>query len=265
MIPRVNTDRGWRWLALVALVANVAFNYISEKAVIGRGIAEVSDKYASLFTPADYAFSIWGVIYAALLIYAVYQLLPRQRENEVYDKLARPFVVSNILAMLWIVAFRMEYLAVSVVVIIALLITTLRLYIIARDAVLRLYQSHWLSVPFSLFAGWLSVATIACISAWLVSMSWQGSASIQVFLATGMIIAAGLLSLYVAFRCGDIVFPMPVAWAIVAIFIARQGDSKASAIIALAMGILQIIWITTTGLRQMSQRQMYRTWSRFSY
>lgn len=265
MIPRVNTNRGWRWLALIALVTNVTFNYISEKVVIGRGIAEVSDKYASLFTPADYAFSIWGVIYLALLIYAVYQLLPGQRENDLYDKLARPFVVANVLAMLWIVAFRLEYLLVSVVVIVALLVTTLRLYIIARDGVLRTYQSNWLSVPFSLFASWLSVATIACISSWLVSMSWQGSASTQLILATVMILAAALISLYVAYRCGDIVFPMPVAWAIVAIFVARQDDSKAIALIAGAIGILQLIWITTTGLRQLSQRQVYRTWSRFSY
>jgi len=270
----MHTERGWRWLALIALVINVAFNYISEKVVIGKGIAEVSDKYATLFTPADYAFSIWGVIYSALLIYAVYQLLPAQRENDVYDKLAKPFALSNILAMAWIIVFRLEFLFVSVIVIIALLVTVLRLYVIARSAVLRDFQSNWLSVPFSLFAGWLCVATIAGISAWLVSMGWQGQAFTQTVFAVVMIVVASALSIYVAFRCGDIVFPVPVAWAIIAIFIARQDDSKMAGIVALMTGSLLLIWIAAAGVRQVLVKHHlknpylkphYRTWSRLSY
>ena len=40
----------------------------------GHTVGELSDKYANLFTPAGYAFAIWGLIFLGLLVLVGSQL-----------------------------------------------------------------------------------------------------------------------------------------------------------------------------------------------
>jgi hypothetical protein len=111
------TERRWRWLAVFVVIANIAFNYVSQSLPIGGGaIEDISAKHASLFTPAGYAFAIWGLIYLATLVYAVHQLLPSQRSNYTHDLMVRPLILLNVLATSWIVVFRFELIAFSAAV-----------------------------------------------------------------------------------------------------------------------------------------------------
>lgn len=236
-----------RWLALGAIVANVGWNAVVERLSFGRGtIAEVTARHTNLFVPAGYAFSIWGIIYLAFLAYGVYQVAPAQRENATLDRLAAPTALAHLLASAWIVTYKLELLASSVAVMVVLLATAFVGYARARAA-----TPAALRIPFALLASWLSVATIANVSVWLVSLGWRGAPLGPVGSTVVMLGLAAALAVYAGLRLGDAVFPVVVAWATVAIAVARWGDQRAvalSALVATALALAAAIGARVRGV-----------------
>jgi hypothetical protein len=256
MIHRRLPADGWRLIALIAVFFNVLFNYISLTDVFGlSSLEDVAHRYSSLFTPHDYAFSIWGVIYFAFIVYAVYQATPLRSEDPLCRNIAKPFAIVNLLAVAWIVAFRMQLMWVSAGIIVLMLGLSIFMLVLSRDAVLRDEYSNWVSVPFSLLAGWLSVATISNFSTVFVYMGWQGPVMTQVIITIVMILLLGLIGIYVCARCRDFVFPMVIAWACVAIAVSRSADFPYVSAVALATAVMPLVWIATTVLRRISYRR----------
>src|SRR5690242_10072648 len=92
---------------LVAAIVTVIYNGISQAIPIGgQTSADVSNRYPTFFTPANYAFAIWGVIYLLILGYAIYQALPAQRENPNARKTGWLFVLTCALNCVWITLFQ---------------------------------------------------------------------------------------------------------------------------------------------------------------
>jgi hypothetical protein len=241
--------------ALIAVMVNVLFNYVSINTLPLASMEEVSHRFSSLFTPHDYAFSIWGIIYFSFVVYGIYQAMPSRSNDPLYRLIAKPFAIVNLLATVWIIVFRMQLMWLSAGLIVVMLALSIYMLILSRDAVLRDEYSNWVSVPFSLLAGWLSVATIANISTVLVYMGWQGTVLSQVIITIAMIFIATLIGIYVCARCKDFVFPMVVAWACVAIFVSRSNDFPYLAAVALATAVMPPIWIATTMLRRITYRR----------
>ncbi len=108
----------WQGVIVAAVLATIIMNALANIIPFnGQQTGEVSDKYPVLFVPAGYVFSIWGLIYAGLIAYAVFQALPSQRMNPRLAKI-RPWVLVNLTAnSIWLVLFHFELLAVSAVVI----------------------------------------------------------------------------------------------------------------------------------------------------
>lgn len=267
MITRLRRrpDESWRWLALLSVLISMFFIYLSQGMLATLPtIEQVSDKYPTMFAPADYAFSIWGAIYLSMLIYAIYQLMPSQRDEILFDRLAKPLIVVNLLAIAWVVSFRFELISVSVLVLVAMLAASVIMLERVRDEVLRGDCSNWVSVPFSLLSGWLSVATIANFAVLFVSLELQGSQLVQSILTILMITVASLIGVIVCFRCRDFIFPAVIMWACVAIFFARQTDYLYMGAVALVGAALPAIWIATTLIRRISYRR-HRLWGNKLY
>lgn len=236
--------RALRWVTLVAILFNVSFNFISERLyTFGENIKEVTEKYNSLFTPAGYAFSIWGVIYLSFIAYGIYQLMPSQRHIKLHDELSLPLIFSNVLTSVWVVIFRHDLIALSVVTMLLTLIVGLMMYTRARAAVLKEGFHRWISVPFSLFAGWISVASIANISIWLSSRGWKGGGWGEITWTIIMVIVAGVLGVLVSYRFRDLIYPLVVAWACVAIFVARNPEYSTISMIAMGAAITLVVAI----------------------
>lgn len=256
---RRRPDESWRWMALLSVLTSIFFIYLSQD-MLGMlpTVAEISAKYPTMFTPASYAFSIWGAIYLSMLVYAIFQLMPAQRDEILFDRLAKPFIVVNLLAVVWILAFRFEFILVSAFVIVAMLIASLMMLERVRDEVLRGDCSNWVSVPFSLLSGWLSVATISNVAIFFVAYGLAGSQLTQSVLTVLMILIASLLAVMVCFRCRDFIYPGVIMWACVAIFFARQHDYLYMGAVALLGAALPAIWIITAVIRRISYR--HRVW-----
>lgn len=237
------SNRALRWIALLSVVINIAFNYFYPYLPLGISrMNEISDKYESRFSPAGYAFSIWGVIYLSFIIYAIAQLLPAHRNDKVYDRIAPFFALVNILAAVWVYVFGSDMIGASVVIIAAMVLVGSFAFGLAKDEYLHHNGSFWLTVPFSLFQGWITVAAIADLSVFLISRGWEGN----IFGATTwvplMLAAAFLMAVVVSIAFRDFIYPLVVAWATIAIWAANRSYEDAVGKIALGCGVVLLLW-----------------------
>jgi hypothetical protein len=223
-----------RWLCLLVILANVAFNYIYQTALQVPTMRTVSDKYESLFTPAGYAFSIWGIIYLAFIVFGIVAVLPKNRANTVYDRLCPALLLVNLAGSVWIYLFTAQRLTASVAVICLMLLFGIYLFVQSNRAVNN-GQPALLTVPFSLFLGWISVATIACMATWLVSVGWQGGSLGAQLWTQLMLAAAGLVALLAVVRYNTVLLPLVVAWATLAVYRKQAGSNDAVAFTALGV------------------------------
>jgi tryptophan-rich sensory protein len=214
-------------LVLVAVISTIVFNGLSQTIPIGNQTsAEVSNRYSTYFTPANYAFAIWGVIYLLLIGYGVYQALPSQRENPKAIKIAWLFILSCILNCVWIVLFQTDQLVISVMVIIAFLLTLAAIYVrlgIGREQVSN--ADRWfLQLPFSVYLGWVSVATIANVAVLGVSQGWGDLFGIPASTwAAIMLVVATVVGLIMAITRRDVGYVLVFVWAFTAIINKQSG------------------------------------------
>ena len=152
---------------LVAFAVVILLNVLSNALPINdQTMPEISAKYPSLFTPAGFTFSIWGVIYLTLLIFVVWQALPTQRSNAKVAGISKYFQVNCLMNAVWIVVWHYDLLALSFVVMLVILTTLILIYrsLIATIDTAPFVEHLVLYLPFSLYTGWITLATIANLS-----------------------------------------------------------------------------------------------------
>jgi hypothetical protein len=239
-----------RWTALFTVLLNILLNYYSNiNPLNGKTIGEVSNGYDSLFTPAGYAFSIWGLIYLSFMIYVVVQLLPSQKSKEVYDHLSIPLILTSLLSIAWVVVFSFELLAWSVIIIFAMLVTALVLFMRSRKWARNHHSDKLVTVPFGLYAGWLTVASMAATSLWLYSLGWRGGALGEPAWAVVLLIVALIAGIIVSWKLENIVYSLVIIWATIAIWFARKEDYIMIANTALFVAGLLVLWSIVYGLK----------------
>lgn len=230
-----------RALALATIVGNVAFNYLYVRWGLGPPMDEVSARYATAFTPANYAFAIWGLIYTAFVVYGVQSLRIAQQREPAYDAIALPLIAANLLGTAWILAYTRGYLTLAVALILAsalagaLMFTRAARYAPARN-------SRWLRLPFAVYYGWITVATLACIAQWVQARGWIAPGGGEVALSIGFLVAAGVAAVAVAERYREPLYPATIAWAAFAIHVAQRHEQPAVAWTALAVAIATAIF-----------------------
>lgn len=221
----------------------------------GRDIAEVSRRYQNLFTPAPYAFAIWGLIYGAFLAYCVVALLPSRRTMAIYDRLAAPLMLGNVLAALWVAVFRQAWMVASVAILAAVLVCAVVMLRRASAAVEAGKARFAITIPFALFAGWICVATIADVAATLVAYGWRGGVlQPGQWTAVMLAVATGLgLSLGVGFR--QFLVPAVVAWATAAIWVADRNLDRTAMLAAAIATVVCTAAAIVLALRRATTRR----------
>ncbi|HEX8329968.1 MAG TPA: hypothetical protein VF629_20695 [Hymenobacter sp.] len=212
----------WRWIAALAIFGNIYLNYYSNTHPFqGQTMGQVSAKYPTLLTPAGYAFSIWGLIFLSLAVYAVWQLLPAQRASSLPDAVAKPLTLANLATGTWVVLFAYELILPSVGVMLLILACLMVAYGRVRRRIGAGAAPKLAGVPFSLFLGWISVATVINVTIGIHELGWQTAQGISVVLTLGLFFVVVVLALIISRVFHDMVFPMVLAWALVAIWVVR--------------------------------------------
>jgi len=223
--------RGLRVVAAVAFVVMVTVNALANILPInGQTSGEVSDKYANLFAPAGFTFAIWSVIYLLLAAYTVYQLVglkgKSQLKPEVLNRVTPHYIASSLLNAVWIFAWHYEVIWLSVILIAGILFTLIRINTILDEN--KKYTSRerlLVRAPFSVYFGWITVATIANVTTWLVSVKWDGWGWNAEQWTVTMLTVGVLIALATMYRFRDVLYGLVIIWAYVGILAKHLMDS----------------------------------------
>ena len=185
----------------------------------GQNTGEISDRFEVLFVPAGYVFSIWGLIYIGWIAFTIFQLQPSQKENPRLRRLGYLFALSNLANAAWLFCWHYNLFGLSVLVMLALLGLLIASYLrldVNRAQVPRI--EYWsVDILFSVYLGWITVATVANITDWLYFIGWDGfGISAQVW-AVIMLVVASLLGLAMALTRNDAGYLSVLVWAFIGI------------------------------------------------
>jgi hypothetical protein len=212
------------WINGLLLLMTLAINTMG---AIGRinnmSQKKISDMYQTLITPAPFTFSIWSIIYT-LLIIAIISMIVRKKDaytREAIEAVSPLFWVSCALNSIWIVSFSYDLIGLSTIFI--FLLTATLVLIIQALGKIQTQKSVLLPITFGLYAGWLTIATVVNVAAWLVKIEWNGfGISPEIWSSITLLVAIALTA-FVTFKIRNSVFPLPIAWAYYGIFRSLDG------------------------------------------
>lgn len=244
-----------RVLNAVALLVTVAVNGLANALPLNDlTTGEISDRFEVYFVPAGYVFSIWGVIYLALIGFVVFQLLPAQRDNPRVARIGLWFVVSCAANVAWLFLWHYLRFSLTLLAMVLLLISLIVIYLrldIGRRPVPT--AERWLvDLPFSLYLGWITVATIANVTSLLHSVGWGGwGISPQVW-AVIMLAAAAVIASIVSLTRGDVVYLLVILWALAGIAVKHAGTPLVATTAWLAAAVVAVMTVVgaLTGRRR---------------
>lgn len=230
----------WPVAVVATYVGMIAVNALANiLPLFGRNTGEISDRYPSLFTPAAYTFSIWGVVYLLLAAFVVYQALPAKRADASLSTLRPLFVLSCVLNALWLVSWHALWIPVSQVLMVALLLSLIALY--RRGGLWRgkatAARFVLVELPFSVYLGWISVATIANTAIFLLDLGFDGGTAAP--LLTVLVIAVGaLLGVYGTISRRDWAFALAIGWGLAGVAVAQTGGVQLAATVCAGLVVL---------------------------
>lgn len=239
-----------QFLVAIATSVTVFVNYLGGTGRINnRPPAFVSDKYPTLLTPADYAFGIWSLIYGGLIIFSLYQALPSQKDNPRFAKIRSLYIVNCAANCAWIYLWSYELIGWSLAAIIVMLGT-----LILINANLKNKNSPaetWTTrVPFGLYFGWITVATILNFAIALSAYGVTTSILTTKILAIILVVTATILGIVIRLKLSAAAYALAIAWGLTAI--AVQHNTETALIISTAFGVIALLLAAIFPLTQIT-------------
>ncbi|HER10097.1 MAG TPA: tryptophan-rich sensory protein [Bacteroides sp.] len=242
---------------LLVIVAVIAWNYVANTGLInGNSVGSVSAQLYNLFTPAGYAFSIWGLIYLGLLAHGIFQVKRAffdKKDDEFILQIGPWLIIANLANAAWIWFWLNEQTGISVfmiiLILISLLIIVIRLNMERWDAPAPMIVWTWW--PISLYSGWITVATVANITAYLAKIEWQALFS-DVKWTMILIMVATIINLLMILFRNMREFAAVGVWAILAIAVRHWGEIPVLQWTALICTILMLLAIFIHAYRNLS-------------
>lgn len=244
----------------VALV--IFINYLSVAVSInGNDVGSLSAEYDNLFTPAGYAFSIWGIIFLGLVAYSVNEILETFKSKDQFEftRKAGPwFYIANLMNVLWVIIWLYEITWLSVIIMLVLLFSLVKIILNTDmerwDAPLGHIALRWW--PICIYSGWIAVATIANVSAYLAKLGWDGAIMSEAAWASTMIIVAAMLNLFMIITRNMREFALVGVWALTAIYV-RQAEPTV-ALVALISAVILAIAISVHAILNIGSNPFFK-------
>ena len=225
-----------RYINILFFAVMIVMNYLANALPLnGKTTGAVSDALSNLFAPAGVTFSIWGVIYLLLLVFCVTQFT--SSNQAIISRIGWLFAVSCIFNAVWIVTWHYGRLPLSVIIMLGLLVSLIWINIIVKDLPFGLIKA-----AFGIYLGWICIATIANVTALLVSYNWNGFGISGETWTIIMIIVGALITAVTLWRLNNPFIGLSVVWAFTGIMIKRQVDYRIIFIVAaVAMGVVAVL------------------------
>lgn len=222
----------------------------------------LSDQYPNLFVPAGLTFSIWGLIYLLLAVFCVYSLVSALRpgnKSSFIGSIGCWFFLSCLANMGWIFAWHYEVLPLSMVLMVLLLASLLAVYLrlsIGKPGAANM-ERYLVHLPFSVYLGWITIATIANATALLVAARWDAFGLGNQFWAVAVILVGIAVALAVLFQRRDVFFALVVDWALLGILIKRLSADAAPYYSVITATMAGLVLVSLAIIFQFARRRAY--------
>lgn len=231
-------------LNLLFFAGMVVVNYLANALPInGKTTGQLSDNFPNLFVPAGITFSIWGIIYILLLVFCVIQF---NGSNQLtLARIGWLFIISCVLNGLWIFTWHYGRVGLSVLIMLGLLATLVFVNYHFKDL-----QTGWIKATFGIYLGWICIATIANVTALMVTINWNGfGLSAEIWSVVMIVIGAIIVSVAI-FRFNNPYIGLSVVWAFIGIVLKRQADFRSIAILAILAALAVAIVVVLQFFRK---------------
>ena len=232
----------------ITLVVMLIANFMAGSGMfISKTVGDVSNKYDTPFAPAGYAFSIWSFIFLMCIAFCIHQwrLLKRGDTKRYISRTGAWFTISNLANILWLICWLNEWLGLSVIAIVLLLVClcmlTVRLQLEVNDEPAGTILFVWWPIAF--YLGWIMVATIACVAAWLVSTGFKGGGIGEETWTIAMIAVAASIFLYLLKTRNLRETSAVGVWAFIAIAVKQWQQHQAVSVAAIIASIILLVAI----------------------
>lgn len=229
-----------QFFVIVTFAGMVSVNALANALPInGLQTGQISDSLPIYFVPAGYVFSIWGLIYLALGAFTVYQALPSQRQNPVARRIGVWFILSNIVNGAWIFAWHyLQFpLSLALMVILLALLIVIYLRLNPTRASAPALEKWVMYVPFSIYLGWITVATIANASGVLYNVGWDGFGIAPQTWAVIMLVVGGALASFITLTRREVAYTLVIIWAFIGIIVKQISVQE----IVIAAGVMTAV------------------------
>ncbi len=240
---------------LTAACIAIGASFLQATGALGLTPAEFADAGASTVRAASYAFAIWwGLIYAGLLIYAAYQLVPGWADDTVLRRLGWPSALSMLAIGAWLVAAGADWRWMTVALI-ALAALALLIPLASPPQAMRRRDALLIVTPLALLAGWLTIATALNAVTVLTSERFVRE-DLATWWAFGALAASAAVAIFVLLRSNALAYPLPLIWGLIAVFVAERDHRPEAAWFAAACALLLavlLLWRASRALEQQRQ------------
>jgi hypothetical protein len=266
-VEQMSKQRPYLWLAVLNVLGFIGVLIVNTLAVTlpinNKTTGGLSDNYPNLFVPAGLTFSIWGLIYLLLCIFSIYQLIQALKKEggdlSSFRKIGYLYFFTSIINISWIFAWHYQVVWLSVLIMLAFLLTLIGIYNslkIGKGETSR-SERYLVHLPFSIYLGWISVATIANITALLVDLKWNGFGLDPQIWTVVVIVVAIALALIMMFTRKDIFYSLVVDWALLGILLKRLSITTTPAQAVIIIAIVGLAVISAGMILQILRRKVY--------
>lgn len=244
---------------IIVTIAVIVFNGLANALPLnGLSTGDISDRFDVLFVPAGYVFSIWGLIYLGLIIFAIFQALPAQKESEVIRRISPAYWLASLANITWLFLWHYEVFLLTPLAMLVILGSLIAIYLRMRRAIQAENNPGkytWtVKAPFSLYLGWISVATIANLAQFLYFTGWSGWSISATTWTVLMLIIATILGFLMLIRERDWIFAMVLIWAFAGIANKQIESPSITTTVYLTIAIL-FLTMSYLGIRKLTERK----------
>lgn len=186
---------------------------------------QVSDSFPNIFAPVGLTFSIWGLIYLLLGAYSVYQLFQRNINQKIFVPLNILFIFSSLVNSIWIFAWHYKVIWLTVILMLAILISLIRMADLINQTKLKLSEKIIYKIPFGIYFGWITIATIANITILLVSVGWSGFGISDTFWMTLVLLTGAVIGIWRTHKDSNLAYGLVPIWAYYGIWLKHTSVS----------------------------------------
>ena len=231
---------------LVMVTVNALANILP---IAGMNTGAVSDSYPNLFAPTGITFSIWGVIYLLLALHTLYQFT--NTEEGKLKPIGILFTLSSVANSLWIFSWHYRKIGLSVVLMLCILGLLIRINLLIQNMKGDRKFLWSVRIPFAVYFGWITVATIANVTTLLVSAQFTGFGISEPVWTAVILVVGVLIGLAWAFKAKEKAYLITLIWAYTGILIkhtSQEGFASQYTMVIVVVCLVLAAFVVSLGL-----------------